>query len=77
MRIWRVVRHAPGRPDSPSPAPLRHASRNPPPRTPLKFPARTDHVTAELPRACTEHHVKLLDCWNVSHHDDAAFVSCF
>eukprot|EP00983_Pelagomonas_calceolata_P076955 1153649-Pelagomonas_calceolata.AAC.1 len=36
MGIWRVVCHAPGRPDSPPPALLRHAPSNPTPRSPLK-----------------------------------------
>eukprot|EP00983_Pelagomonas_calceolata_P060232 1146286-Pelagomonas_calceolata.AAC.2 len=35
MGIWRVVRHAPGRPDYPSPILLRRAPRKPPPRSPL------------------------------------------
>eukprot|EP00983_Pelagomonas_calceolata_P043415 1138883-Pelagomonas_calceolata.AAC.5 len=37
MGIWRVVRHAPGRPDSPSPALHCHAPSNPIPRSPLKM----------------------------------------
>eukprot|EP00983_Pelagomonas_calceolata_P100564 1158582-Pelagomonas_calceolata.AAC.5 len=37
LGIWRVARHAPGRPDSPSPALHRHAPRNPPFRSPLEM----------------------------------------
>eukprot|EP00983_Pelagomonas_calceolata_P122682 1160931-Pelagomonas_calceolata.AAC.2 len=37
MGIWRVVRHASGRSDSPSPVlRRRRAPSNPPPRSPLK-----------------------------------------
>eukprot|EP00983_Pelagomonas_calceolata_P061175 1146716-Pelagomonas_calceolata.AAC.1 len=39
MRIWRVGRHAPGRPDSHSPALLRHAPSTPPPQVPWKWSA--------------------------------------
>eukprot|EP00983_Pelagomonas_calceolata_P076998 1153679-Pelagomonas_calceolata.AAC.2 len=34
MRIWRVVSHAPGRPDSPSLALHRRSPSNPPPQKP-------------------------------------------
>eukprot|EP00983_Pelagomonas_calceolata_P003566 116277-Pelagomonas_calceolata.AAC.1 len=35
MGIWRVARHAPGHPDSPSPVLCRRAPSRPPPETPM------------------------------------------
>eukprot|EP00983_Pelagomonas_calceolata_P059630 1146012-Pelagomonas_calceolata.AAC.1 len=37
MGFWRVGRHAPGCPDSPSPALLRHAPSKPSPKSPLEI----------------------------------------
>eukprot|EP00983_Pelagomonas_calceolata_P023386 736613-Pelagomonas_calceolata.AAC.1 len=41
MGIWRVARHAPGRPDSPSPV----IRRRTPSRTPPKAPVKTKSVS--------------------------------
>eukprot|EP00983_Pelagomonas_calceolata_P064418 1148114-Pelagomonas_calceolata.AAC.1 len=42
MGIWRVARHAPGRPDSPSPVLRRRA----PSRTPPEAPVKTKSVSS-------------------------------
>eukprot|EP00983_Pelagomonas_calceolata_P021460 672530-Pelagomonas_calceolata.AAC.6 len=55
MRIWRVVRHAPGRPDSPSPALYRHAPSKPSPRSPLKTKCMPGvNISCQLPTTPTK-----------------------